>query len=252
MAKTIPTGLRGIYIWRLEKCDNGDLDKIIAKCQAANIQWIALKYADGGYTWERQFSLKNIQKLQVAGIRVSGWAYDYPKQSNFQKQVDAIKFAIDQGPSDIILDLEQEWCMDGSDSAASKYIQMIKQIMPDNVCLAHAPFDTISGHQNFPYTLLGQAVDWVSPQAYWKTHGLSVESSTNRYLQQWQKFEQQQQSAAKPRLAGGSSYGGATAQECLKFEAMIKDGGDVGCLYWEYSQTPQSIFDGLAGKPFGG
>lgn len=252
MSKYLPSG-RGFYIWRLPKCENGDIGKIIDRCQECNISWLAIKCGDQGGEWS-QFTPELVKQLKDAGISVGGWSYDTPgDDSHLQKQADVYLRAVQDGAQFVLLDTEVEFECKNADDYAKRYCDKVKDslLMYPDVSIGYAPIDVISFHQAFPYTVFSEACDWTSPQAYWATHGISEVSSTKRYLEQWTSFEAHNSMVKKPRAAGGTCYGSSTAAEMLHFERTLQLAGEIGCLYWSWQQAGPEIWSGLSGKAFG-
>jgi hypothetical protein len=231
---------RGFYIWRLEKCYGGDLDKIIDRCKKSHITWVAVKCGDQGRPW-KQFTKEMVRKFNSAGIRVWAWSYDTPAFIN--EQVEVYKKALGTGIDGVLVNAEQEWKVANIDKTAAKFMDKLRAVVPKDKGLAHAPFALISYHQKFPYTEFGKRSDWVSPQMYWYAFGWSVPDAQDKVQTSWNRFAQQKPEAARPLIMGGSSWGKTKPSDCLDFEKLRKASGDKAVLYWEFSQTSEKVFD---------
>lgn len=254
---TIPIG-RGFWIWHLDKCEGGDLQKIAARARACGVTWLAIKAGNGGSQWS-QFTTAVVQALHAAGIKVFGWSYDVPGFEAAQAKV--IKAVAATGADGFLIDAEIDWeHVDDPDASARKYVAAIAALqLPADFVLGHAPFDVISGHQKFPYTVLGTACMLVSPQMYWSEHGISVLASTNRAMTQWAAYRQKHPDACKALLPSGYSVkpdlrGGSTptAEEILQFEVLCAAGGCPGVLLWRWDGTPDRVWQGLEGTSYPG
>lgn len=252
--KKLPSG-RGWWIWHLKECEGGNLDKLIKRCQECHITWLAIKAGNAGDPWEKQFTKAMVAKLKSGGIRVFGWSYDMPNK--IDDQVKVAQFVSNCGADGFIIDAEVEWeRTENPDAKAREYVQKLRAALPESFLIGDAPWPVINYHQKFPFTAFSEGLDFRCPQNYWPENCLSVESATERYLSQWEAFEGKKPERARPRLASGysikpdSGCKPATLTDMLKFEKMIKDAGETGCLYWVYDRTPTGIFEGLKGKPF--
>lgn len=243
--RRFPTG-RGFYIWRLEKCYDGDIDKIIERCKKSHITWLAIKCGDQGRLW-KQLNKSVVTKFHNNGIRVWAWSYDNP--SFLTEQVAVYKKALSYGVDGVLVNAEVEWKKPNVDKTAAKFMNMIREVLPEGKGLAHAPFAVISYHQSFPYTEFGKRSDWVSPQMYWYAFGWSVVDAQDRTQDSWERFGKQKPDANKPLIMGGSSWGRTKPADCIEFERLRKASGDKAVLYWEFSQTEEKVFD-IMTKPF--
>ena len=247
-----PTG-RGFWIWNLPKCEDGDLDRIVARCKAAGITWLALKCGNDGNDWEKRFTPAIVDRLHAGGLLVYGWSYDTPN-SRIANRVEVARRCAADGADGFITDCEIEWeRVADPDSAAAAYMTALRAAVPDEFALAHSPFDVIKYHQRFPYTALGAGCDFVVPQAYWPEHGTSEKASTERALEQWGKYAKRHPQSAKQVLLSGYSikpdlkHGKpATVPDMLAFEQRCKAAGCPGVIYWVWDFTPAAVFDGLA------
>jgi len=237
--RRFPEG-RGFYIWRLEKCYGGDLDKIIERCKKSHITWVAVKCGDQGRQWN-QFTKQMVKRFTDSGIRVWAWSYDTP--TFLKEQTEVYKKVLGMGIDGVLVNAEQEWKQSNVDKVAAKYMDMLRAIIPKDKGLAHAPFALISYHQKFPYTEFGKKCDWVSPQMYWYAFGWSVSDAQDKTQTSWNRFATQKPEANKPLVMGGSSWGKTKPADCIAFEKLRKLSGDKAVLYWEFSQTDEKVFD---------
>lgn len=254
----LPSG-RGFYIWRLPKCEGGDIARIIARCKSSGISWLAIKAGNGGIKWS-QFTPELVAQLKAAGISVYGWSYDVPNTAfhpdTLAKQAQVAAWVAQCGADGFLVDAEIEWeKVKDPDAQAENYVKSLRAACPAGFTIGHAPFDVIAFHQKFPYTKLG-ALDFVSPQAYWPEHCKAEEASTKRALEGFAKFAKQRPEAAKPLVPGGysikpdSGCSAATVPDMLAFERRCRAAGCRGVIFWVWDKTPTAIFDGLAGTTF--
>ena len=256
--RRFPLG-RGFYVWHLYDCCGGNIDALIAHCHDHAIGWLAIKWLANkvGGKWVQQFTPDVVARLKAAGIGVYGWHYDLPGQAD--AQADIVKAVCDADADGFISDSEIEWDKDATpDAHARAYGAAIaaRGLRPDFL-IAHAPFDVIAGHQNFPYTALGEFCDFVAPQMYWPEHGVSEVKSTARALIQWTSYRTKHPDACKelvpsgysvqPDLAGGRM---PTAADLVHFEQTCADAGCPAVLHWRFDGTPDSFWAGLKGTGY--
>lgn len=281
MAKTLPSG-RGMWIWVLARTEDGDLDRIIAKCKLCGITWLAIKAGDQGNSWmpsfrgKQQFNTHVVKRLHDAGIKVFGWSYDVPTRYKsvdgavvtrpdvLKKQADVVKRVAGCGADGFIIDAEAEWNRAlFPDVEAETYMKLIKeQRLPEDFLVGDAPWPLVQYHPSFPFTAFGKYVDFRSPQVYWTAQKLDkdhtvegpVDDSWNRYRYSWESYETWVRTkrkppapgAIKPHLPSGSAFNhGKTlvqGYEIRYFEAHAKAEGMGGVLYWVWELVPDHIW----------
>jgi len=69
---------KGFYVWKIERCENGNVEEIAGKAVVANFGHVLIKIADGPYTynydWEKRIDLipPLAKALHEFGIEVWG------------------------------------------------------------------------------------------------------------------------------------------------------------------------------------
>lgn len=76
MANTSFEGI-GMLIWEISKCENGNIDAIVAKCISNSIQWVAFKAVDGVRWFGGGLTPGVVQKFHDAGINCYAWGFHY-------------------------------------------------------------------------------------------------------------------------------------------------------------------------------
>lgn len=244
----LPSG-RGLYIWRLDKCERGNLSAILARCQRAGIRWVAVKAGNGGHRWS-QFTKELVDAFHGAGIDVWGWSYDVPGCASDQAAV--IQHVQACGADGFVTDSEIEWehCRNPDDEAA-RYLQAIESAAPGFPRM-DAPWPIIKGHPLFPFTAFSKGVSARCAQVYWVEIGGGVASVWKRFVESWAKYEALPGRVALPRYPSGSIYHkknaqGAVAVRCtvndvLWFERQAREAGCPGVLHWVWELVPPEIW----------
>lgn len=254
---SLPIG-RGFWIWRIDKYEDGNLDKIIEKCNRANISWLAVKAGDGGSLW-KQFNSTLVNKLHDNNIKVLGWSYDYPNRAEKQAQVVSDVYSI--GADGFIIDAEVEWDRCTSPKkVASEYCEAIWELdLPSTFTIGDAPWDVPQAHSTFPFREFEALVSFRSPQNYWIAHGLSVKKSTERYHTSWSNFDKQipPPRLIKPHIPSGSVWDTkirqVTIEEVAYFESYVKfNMGLSSVCYWSWDACPSRIWSYFEGNKFDG
>ena len=72
---------KGIYIWEVQECENGDPHQIVAQALAAGLQHALVKVCDGSGSFpgplHESKTVAAINVLRGAGLEVWGWGFVY-------------------------------------------------------------------------------------------------------------------------------------------------------------------------------
>lgn len=244
----LPTG-RGLYLWKTERCEGGDVARIVDRALACGVSWVAVKAGDQGRPW-RQFTPGLVRVLQTAGLKVFGWSYDVPGKAVAQAEV--VRRVRDAGADGFVIDAEIEFDRTPDpDGEARRYMEAIRKVAPD-LTLFDAPWPLIHAHQSFPFTAFGEFLQGRCPQVYWVELGGGVAKVWARYDTDWDRYESRPGHLALPEYPSGSLYHKRDEDRHLvtpcvpadvaAFEAFAKAEGCPGVLHWEWSQVPKEVW----------
>ena len=72
---------KGIYIWQVQECENGDVAQIARQAREAGLRHVLVKVADGVHAYpgdaHERMTSDAIDALRVAGVEVWGWGFVY-------------------------------------------------------------------------------------------------------------------------------------------------------------------------------
>lgn len=246
---TMPTG-RGLYIWHIERCERGDVARLVERARRCDIRWIAAKAGDRGRRW-KQFGAKLVEELHAAGLVVCGWSYDTPGHAHEQAEV--ARFVAECGADGFIVDAEIEWerCPD-PDGEARRYVEQLAEVRTAHrgFLLADAPWDQPGKHPRFPFTVFGRAVDFRCPQVYWVPRAVACAQTLGLYRGYWWSYEIKPGHPVRPHLPSPSLWGRATPLDLVEFEDLVVHDIGTGWLGWEWSQVPPDIWTWLDTHPW--
>ena len=171
---------KGMFIWRLASCAQGDPIKLANKAQEIDLSWVAIKAADGTYkfnqgiepTWTGPDLLgAAISALQTAGIRIWLWQYIYGANTLRQsiaalEAQTAVEMINKFNPDGWILDPEKEYKRTGAAAWADQYMTVLRSscpILPIGLCSYRFP----TLHPELPWHNFLRRCQFHSPQVYW-------------------------------------------------------------------------------------
>lgn len=243
--KVMPSGL-GMWLWKESQCEHGDWNKIISRCKAAGVKWIAIKSGDSERYpgWTSAHIKEVIQLCHNSGILFLTWNYSIP--STWAHQVVQIQSLFADGVDGHIIDAEIEWQVAAnSDATAESFMQTLRLACGD-VFIAHAPFAIVDYHAPFPYKSFGKYVDAVMPQSYWTEFNWTVENTIIQTDRSWTNFNATNPLSAKPVWPIGVTYGRGYPGVQGTLNAA-----DIKTFLAHYSNVPVSLYsyDAAMGFP---
>ena len=228
---------QGMWIWYVSKSDGGSTASIVAQAHAAGVSTLFVKSSDGPSNYWSQFSPQLVAELHANGLKVCAWQYVYGTNPAGEAALGAE--AVANGADCLVIDAEAEY--EGHYAAAQTYITDLRAKVGPSYPLGLASFPYVSYHPTFPYSVfLGpNGAQYNAPQMYWKDIGNSVDTV---YANTWIANRIYQ----RPIFPLGQTYGGVSPTELLRFREEAVDYGATGLSFWDWQETPASLWTTLA------
>ncbi len=256
---SIPTTGKGMWIWQIWNCENGNLDSITSRLKKSGVTWVAVKLGDsnsfydgaGGtlYGWASTYGgfAAVINSFHNNGIKVYGWGYIYgaSKWSGGGTEAGVTNEILSiPGIDGFIIDAEVEFEASGMTAVAAQYLNTVRAAHPSSF-VALTSFARVTG-QPIPWTTFLSGCDANMPQAYWALRPTSVSSE---FSAMWNDFESWEEtwisegyiSSIKPIVPIGceNSEGETSYQmhygDIQQFCNLAQNAGYVGVSLWEYT-----------------
>jgi peptidoglycan hydrolase-like protein with peptidoglycan-binding domain len=228
---------QGMWIWYVSRSEAGSVASIVAQAHAAGVSTLFIKSSDGAGNYWSQFSAKLVAELHANGLKACAWQYVYGTNPAGEANLGAR--AVAAGADCLVIDAEAEY--EGHYAAAQTYIADLRAKIGPAYPLGLAGFPYVSYHPAFPYSVFlgANGAQYNLPQMYWKDIGTSVDTVyANTYIAN--------------RIYGrlifplGQTYGKISAAELLRFREEAVDYGATGVSFWDWQETPLSLWATLA------
>jgi peptidoglycan hydrolase-like protein with peptidoglycan-binding domain len=228
---------QGMWIWYVSDSDGGNTASIIAQAHAAQVGTLFIKSSDGASNYWSQFSPQLVAELHANGLKVCAWQYVYGTNPAGEAALGAR--AVAAGADCLVIDAEAEY--EGHYAAAQTYISDLRATVGLNYPLGLASFPYVSYHPSFPYSVfLGpDGAQYNAPQMYWKDIGSSVDTVYANTFIANRIYE-------RPLFPLGQTYDHVSAAEVLRFREEAADYGATGMSFWDWQETPASLWSTLA------
>lgn len=228
---------QGMWIWYVNKSNEGNVASIVAQAHAAGVATVFVKSSDGSSNYWSQFSPQLVAELHANGIKVCAWQYVYGTNPAGEASLGAR--AVANGADCLVIDAEAEY--EGHYAAAQTYVEDLRAKIGPSYPLGLASFPYVSYHGSFPYSVfLGpNGAQYNAPQMYWHDIGTSVDTVyANTYIAN--------RIYGRPIFPLGQTYGGASSSDVLRFREEAVDYGATGWSFWDWQETPSSGWSTLA------
>jgi peptidoglycan hydrolase-like protein with peptidoglycan-binding domain len=228
---------QGMWIWYVSASEKGNVAAIIARAHAAGVSTVFVKSSDGSSNYWSQFSPQLVAELHANGLKVCAWQYVYGSSPAGEASLGAK--AVATGADCLVIDAESQY--EGHYAAAQTYMTDLRAAVGPSYPIGLASFPYVSLHSSLPYSVfLGpNGAQYNAPQMYWKAIGTSVDTVyANTYIGN--------RIYGRPIFPLGQTYGGVSAGDLLRFREEAVDYGATGLSFWDWQETPASLWSTLA------
>lgn len=243
-----PTG-KGMFIWKLKNCANGDMQIMASMARDAGFSWVTIKTVDGlvnfnqgaGPEWAQPNLLPEaVGALRAVGIKVYGWGYEYGTDwlgrslaaGEAKLAAENIKrFSFDG----YFIDVEKEYKKNGSAANADIFMHALRASCPGTplgLCSYRFP----SLHPEIPWSNFLQHCDFHAPQVYWL-------KATNSGAQLRQSVRELTALRNLPIIPVGCAYFDTgyqwqpTVGELNEFDQTAHELNLPGITWWEWEEN---------------
>lgn len=222
-----PFSGHGMWIWQLPKAAGGDPVAIAAQAQAAGVDTLIIKAAQGAQRWT-QFSPNLVSTLQAEGFTVC--AYQRLEGKRMVAQAVAAAAAVTAGADCFVIDAEAE--LEGRYNEARQYVAALRQRIGDDFPVGFTSFPYADYHPLLPYSVfLGPGGATVNlPQIYWKDIGDSPSAAFAHTVAANRLY-------GAPLAPVGQLYSKPSSKDVLAFRRLALAYGVMGTSWWSWDSA---------------
>ena len=236
----LPYG-KGMWMWKPEKSDNGDVKAMVARAKAVGLSHI---YVRTGSTWDGFYAGPFLDQIlpvaHAAGIRIYGW--DFPRlidpAADVNRAMEAINHRTPAGHRIDGFSADIETKSEGTlitAEAATAYGDALRAAVGDGFPLiATVPRPSSYTKSFFPYAEVVAKFDAVAPMVYWLNR--QPDTDVAGALRDLAPF-------GKPVFPVGQAYDGAPEggrrgvpppEELWRFMKVGQANGAQGVSFWSW------------------
>lgn len=230
---------KGMFTWKLPRCENGDAAAVAATAKSANLSHVMVKIADGNIAYNGDWG-SNIDQvpvivnaLQGQGIQAWGWHYVYGDDPIGEARI-ALRRIKQLQVDAYVIDAEGQYSKDEKKDAARSFMAELRGSLPD-FPIALCSYRYPSLHPQLPWKEFLQACDYNMPQMYWmQAHNPGAQLA--RCMREFQAMTPYR--TIIPTGAAFREHGWQpTAGEILEFLKKAKDSNLPAVNFWEWSEA---------------
>lgn len=234
---------KGMFIWKIPRCEQGDPAKIAQVAQNANFTHVLVKIADGTLVyhgdWGSTVDMVSpvINALRTASIKVVGWHYLYGDNPAGEARI-AIQRIKQLKVDAYVIDVEGQYKAPGKREAAKRFMSDLRAALPTlTVALSSYRYPTL--HPQIPWKEFLEKCDFNMPQVYWmKAHNPAAQ--LQRCLREFQSISPFR--TLVPTGAAFREHGWQpTDREVLEFLNKVKELNLHAANFWEWSEARSGI-----------
>jgi hypothetical protein len=223
----------GMWIWNLRRCEDGDADRIAARCRQVGLDHVVVKIADGTTPFNGSHLQPVVQRLQAGGIGVWGWTYTYGRQPEREAELFAAR-ALQLRADGLVVDLEGD-AYSGSTARVRRFMGTLRGVAPAaHVGLSSHRFPLLHPDVPIAYAMAWCDSGW--PQAY-HLHP-DVEASMERVYREWTAF-------GRPVVVTGAAFpeGTGDAANIGRLAAACRRLGVARVNWWSWQHATPAMWD---------
>ena len=238
---------KGFFIWKIKKCENGDVHKIAQLANQSRFSHVIIKVANGiwkyNYDWENHedWCPTLVEALHKRGIEPWGWHYVFGEDPVREARV-AIERVKELDLKGYVIDAEAHYKREKHrHEAAERFMQELRKGVGKNIPLALSSYRFPSMHPEIPWNQFLTECDINMPQVYWiRAHNPGEQLNKTK-----QEFASPKFKAHPPIIPTGAAFTEhgwtVTASEVQEFLAATRTLNLEAANFWEWHSARERI-----------
>ena len=240
-------GGKGFFIWKIKKCENGDVQNIARLARQAGLSHVLIKVANGiwkyNYDWNthEDWCPPLVEALRDNGIEPWGWHYVFGEDPVREARV-AIERVKGLDLKGYVIDAEAHYKRERNRyEAAERFMSDLRKGVGKSVPLALSSYRFPSMHPEIPWNQFLMECDINMPQVYW-IHSHNPEVQLNQTLLEFSSPKFKAKPPIIPTGAAFTEHGWtATAPEVQEFLDAACSLNLEAANFWEWHSARDRI-----------
>jgi hypothetical protein len=243
----VTIGGKGFFLWQIQKCENGDVQKIAKLAYQAGFTHVIIKVANGtgkyNYDWDHHIDLcpDLVTALREHGIEPWGWHYVFGEDPVREARV-AIERVRDLDLQGYVINAEAHYKRQQYRSeAAGRFMRDLRSGVGKAIPLALSSYRFPSMHPEIPWNQFLQGCDINMPQVYW-IHSHNPGAQLEQTLREFSSPNLKAHPPVVPTGAAFTEHGWrSTASEVRDFLDAAHSLNLEAANFWEWHAARDQI-----------
>jgi hypothetical protein len=237
---------KGMFTWKLPRCENGDAAALAAVAKSAHLSHVLVKIADGSLQYNGDWGISSdyvpaaVNALHAQGIQAWGWHFVYGDDPAGEARI-AIRRITQLQVDAYVIDAEGQYSKTTKKEAARRFMAELRAALPNfPIALSSYRYPTL--HPQLPWKEFLEKCDYNMPQMYWmQAHNPGAQLA--RCLREFQAMTPFR--TIIPTGAAFREHGWQpTAGEILEFLKKAKDANLPAVNFWEWAEARSGVIQG--------
>lgn len=235
---------KGIFVWQLWRCANGDPVKLAQQAKGAGYDYVAIKAADGAGAYNQAYIDDAIEELRKQDIHIVLWQFIYGGSQGYAEReaVVANQIVAKHKPIAFWIDAEAHYKKGiPARGWAKAYVSKLSLQIP--IGLTSYRFPTL--HRKLPWKTFLSVCDHHVPQVYWM-YAHNPVGQLERSIRELKALKD------IPFVPVGAAYkeggwNGPTVAEINAFNKRVKELGCPAICWWDWQHMTPDWWNAIAG-----
>ena len=225
---------KGFYVWKIHRCEGGDVSAIAQRAKNAGLSHVLIKIADGPRAYNVDLASNLVEALKSEGIQAWGWQFVYGDEPFGEAEI-AIHRTNVLGLDGFIVNAEVAY--KNKQSQATVYMERLKSHIM-GIPIGLSSFRYPNYHREFPWKQFLTYCDINFPQVYW------MQAHNPAQQIDWTIAQFDKISPIKPILPTGAAFTEwgwrPTTGEIREFLTHAKQLGIPAVNFWSWDYAGSS------------
>jgi len=226
----------GLWIWRISRCEQGDVEAIAARAAAVGLTHILVKVADGSNSYNGAAAETLCDALRIQGVKPWAWAYTYGDDPEEEATVFARR-ALDCGVIGLAVDAEGDRYTNSS-SRATRFMTRLRNLVGASLHVSLSTHRFPTNHPTLPVEAFLRRCDSSMPQAYYIHQPPGLERQLERVKRDWDVYK-------KPIIMTGAVYPeglGPDEEDIVRLAGWCRVRGIEQCNWWSWEHATPAMW----------
>lgn len=227
----------GLWIWRISRCEQGDVEAIAARAATVGLTHVLVKVADGSNGYNGTAAKALCEALRIQGVKPWAWSYTYGDDPEEEATVFARR-ALECEVIGLAVDAEGDRYTNSA-SRATRFMTRLRNLVGTSLHISLSTHRFPTNHPTLPIAAFMRRCDSAMPQAYYIHQGPGLIAQLERVKREWDAYK-------KPIIMTGAAYPeglGPDEQDIVRLADWSRAHGIEQFNWWSYEHATPAMWE---------